>query len=793
MMATVRQRAVFLALALAMTLAWGVGTAFSAGFPAMPKAAKAAAPAMPQEPTDPAQVDAFLAGLTDTQVRHLLHEKLAAQTAAAGTVEGSAQAGGLVQSLFGRLQTNIRAIQERNAAFVHEAEQELARHRILANLSDGGGAATLLRYLFVLAAIIGGGLGAFWWAGKLRQGLKGRLDAAAPRLETSRALVILANLGLQLLEVGVFFLAASLLFLVLVPSSGALPELGSLCVVGLTNYLLIQAAARVLLAPGFEAARPIPLAEADAASLYRGLIAVALVSLVVGVVSVALEEVGRAEAFGDILYAQAGPLVGLMLAAMLYANRARVAAAIAGDGGEAGQSGGARAWAVRYGHFLAMAYVVAIGLYWSSQALVGNATILHLVMGLFAIPACIGVDLWVRKLLLAASGEDREIIPLDAASARAAADREAGRDAPDKRTLRYYIPLIRKTLRLVLAAFAAFAMLKMWGVEIALGWLFARNVLSVLLVVVGGLLAWEVVRIRIDRRLGEEASLPGEEMEEGGGAGGSRSATLLMLLRKFLLSVIVVMGALIALSALGVDIAPLIAGAGVIGLAIGFGAQTLVKDIISGVFFLIDDAFRVGDYVEAGTAKGTVEQISLRSMKLRHPRGMVFTIPYGGLKILQNFSRDYIISKLDFRVRYDADIDKIRKIIKRINKDFMADEELSQGMLSDIKSMGVRKMEDSAMILRIKFKTVPGRQFVVQKELYRRVQEAFRKNGIEFAHRNVTVYFPPEMRGLAGGEQQAEQAAGLPPLAAAAAAAAAAVGQDDERLAAKAEKPSEEG
>jgi small-conductance mechanosensitive channel len=793
MMATVRQRAVFLALALAMTLAWGVGTAFSAGFPAMPKAAKAAVPAMPQEPTDPSQVDAFLAGLTDTQVRHLLHEKLAAQTAAAGTVEGSAQAGGLVQSLFGRLQTNIRAIQERNAAFVHEAEQELARHRILANLSDGGGAATLLRYLFVLAAIIGGGLGAFWWAGKLRQGLKGRLDAAAPRLETSRALVILANLGLQLLEVGVFFLAASLLFLVLVPSSGALPELGTLCVVGLTNYLLIQAAARVLLAPGFEAARPIPLAEADAASLYRGLIAVALVSLVVGVVSVALEEVGRAEAFGDILYAQAGPLVGLMLAAMLYANRARVAAAIAGDGGEAGQSGGARAWAVRYGHFLAMAYVVAIGLYWSSQALVGNATILHLVMGLFAIPACIGVDLWVRKLLLAASGEDREIIPLDAASARAAADREAGRDAPDKRTLRYYIPLIRKTLRLVLAAFAAFAMLKMWGVEIALGWLFARNVLSVLLVVVGGLLAWEVVRIRIDRRLGEEASLPGEEMEEGGGAGGSRSATLLMLLRKFLLSVIVVMGALIALSALGVDIAPLIAGAGVIGLAIGFGAQTLVKDIISGVFFLIDDAFRVGDYVEAGTAKGTVEQISLRSMKLRHPRGMVFTIPYGGLKILQNFSRDYIISKLDFRVRYDADIDKIRKIIKRINKDFMADEELSQGMLSDIKSMGVRKMEDSAMILRIKFKTVPGRQFVVQKELYRRVQEAFRKNGIEFAHRNVTVYFPPEMRGLAGGEQQAEQAAGLPPLAAAAAAAAAAVGQDDERLAAKAEKPSEEG
>lgn len=791
MMATLRPFVAFLTLAL--VLAHGLGPVWAAGFPAMPKAAKQAPAVSPQEPTDPGQVDAFMATLTDAQARRLLQEKLAAQTAAAQSAAASDQDVGLVRDLFGRLETNIRAVQARNAAFLDEAGQELSQHRILANLSDGGGAAALLRSLLGLAAIGAGGLAVFAWTGRLRKGLKRRLDAAPASLQTSRGVVVLANLGLQLLEVAAFFLAASLLFMVIAPAAGALRELGTLFVVGLTNYLLIQAAARVLLAPGWEAARPIPLAEADAATLYRCLIAVALVSLVLAVVSVALEEVGQAEAFGDILYAQAGPLVGLMLAAMLYANRERVAAALSGDG--TGETGGARFWAARYGHFVAMAYVVAIGLYWSSQALVGNATIMHLVMGLFAIPACIGVDLWVKRLLLAASGEDREIIPLDAETAAqaAAANEQDGKAPADKRTLRYYIPLIRKTLRIVLAAFAVFAMLKMWGVEIALGWLFARNVLSVLLVVVGGLLAWEVVRIRIDRRLGEETSLPGEEMEEGGGAGGSRSATLLMLLRKFLLSVIVVMGTLIALSALGVDIAPLIAGAGVIGLAIGFGAQTLVKDIISGVFFLIDDAFRVGDYVEAGTAKGTVEQISLRSMKLRHPRGMVFTIPYGGLKILQNFSRDYIISKLDFRVRYDADIDKIRKIIKRINKEVMADEELSQGMLSDIKSMGVRKMEDSAMILRIKFKTVPGRQFVVQKELYRRVQEAFRTNGIEFAHRNVTVYFPPEMRSLAGGEKQSDQAAGLPPLAAAAAAAAAgAVAQEDERLAAKADKPSEE-
>ena len=166
----------------------------------------------------------------------------------------------------------------------------------------------------------------------------------------------------------------------------------------------------------------------------------------------------------------------------------------------------------------------------------------------------------------------------------------------------------------------------------------------------------------IDRKLRDEMQLPGEDMEEGTGV-GSRSATLLLLLRKFIMCVLFVIVSLIVLSSVGVDIGPLIAGAGVIGLAIGFGAQTLVKDIIAGVFFLIDDAFRIGDYVETGSAKGTVEQISLRSLKLRHPRGMVFTVPCGGLKTVKNFSRDYIVSKLQFRIDYDSDINKIRKII----------------------------------------------------------------------------------------------------------------------------------
>jgi small-conductance mechanosensitive channel len=248
---------------------------------------------------------------------------------------------------------------------------------------------------------------------------------------------------------------------------------------------------------------------------------------------------------------------------------------------------------------------------------------------------------------------------------------------------------------------------------------------------------------------------------------------LLVLLRKFLLAVMFVMVALIILASMGINIGPLIAGAGVVGLAIGFGAQTLVKDIIAGVFFLIDDAFRVGDFIEVGGTKGSVEHISLRSLRLRNPRGPVHTIPFGSMGTVTNMSRDYIITKLDFRVRYDTNVDKVRKIIKKINMEIEKDPEMGPNLLDKIKSQGVRELDDSAMIMRLKFKTVPGEQFVIRREVYRMIQESFREYGIEFAHRNVTVYMPPEDEA---GEHNAKAIE-----AGAAAAVAAAQAQEEQK------------
>lgn len=265
----------------------------------------------------------------------------------------------------------------------------------------------------------------------------------------------------------------------------------------------------------------------------------------------------------------------------------------------------------------------------------------------------------------------------------------------------------------------------------------------IFILVLSTLIFWEFLKHRVQEKIDENEEE--QHVVEGeGGRGGSRIDTLLLLLKKTILIVLFTIALILLLSSMGINIGPLLAGAGVVGLAIGFGAQTLVKDIISGIFFLIDDAFRVGDYIESAGIRGTVEHISLRSLRLRHHRGMVHTIPFGDMGSVTNFSRDYIITKLDVRVRYDADIHKIKKIIKKINLEVRENEELSQGLLDDIKSQGVREMDDSAMIIRVKFMTIPGEQFVLRREIYKMIQEEFRANDIDFAHRNVTVYLPPE-------------------------------------------------
>ena len=194
-----------------------------------------------------------------------------------------------------------------------------------------------------------------------------------------------------------------------------------------------------------------------------------------------------------------------------------------------------------------------------------------------------------------------------------------------------------------------------------------RGALHAVVIVLVVELFWHVLRTWIDRNLAEAQGTGAADTPEAHQR-RARVRTLLPIARNVLFVVLVVMAVLMALSALGIEVGPLIAGAGVVGVAIGFGSQTLVKDVISGIFFLLDDAFRVGEYIESGSIRGTVEGFSLRSIKLRHHRGYLHTVPFGSLDRITNYSRDWVIDKVTLGVTYDTDLDKVKRIIKQIGQ-----------------------------------------------------------------------------------------------------------------------------
>jgi small-conductance mechanosensitive channel len=172
---------------------------------------------------------------------------------------------------------------------------------------------------------------------------------------------------------------------------------------------------------------------------------------------------------------------------------------------------------------------------------------------------------------------------------------------------------------------------------------------------------------------------------------------------------------------------------------VGFGAQTLVRDLFSKFFYLLDDAFRIGEYIVSGNYKGTVERLGARSIRLRHHRGPVYTIPYGQLGAVQNMSRDWVIDKLTIGVTYDADLDKVKKLIKKIGQDLMKEPDFAPVILEPLKMQGVEQFGDFAIQIRMKMMTKPGQQFTIRRRAYAMIRQAFDANGIRFAKPTVQV------------------------------------------------------
>jgi small-conductance mechanosensitive channel len=783
-MSPIRPRAARPAVFLAAVL-WlfcgGTATAQKMPKPKAPKAeTKAQEAVLPETALTAEQADALLASLTDEQARKMLAQALKRPPGAAAEEGPSAPnlpGRGLdpVGALVYKIEAGIAAVSKKLVGlFTETGEEAIQWQEVFRQVSGERGAGRMFLTVLALLAIIAAGLLQRWLFFKAVHRAHERLTTSARlgRFEFLGRFV--SNLLLEGTGALIYIATALILFILFYDTGDPGYPFVSAYLTASYYVALMVFAAKVIFAHAAPGIRLVPMTDADASFLFRWVAILSIGGAFFGGASGTISQTGGGQALFLMVYSLAGLFITAALLVMIWKSRDRVAAAFRPAEPETANAG-VRGALARHWHWMAALYVIFMGLYWVNDVLTGGkSTIVNLVLSLFVIPIFAGLDQWGQKILKFAAAEGAEIHDLSGDTVREVKPFQGRTD------IKLYAPLIRRVFRLVLAAFLFFAVMRLWGLDLEIGRIFTSHVLSIVLTLVLGFIVWEFTKARIDKKLREEMPVTDDDHEEGG-SGGSRTGTLLILLRKFIATVLFVVVGLIVLSSLGVNIGPLIAGAGVVGLAIGFGAQTLVKDIIAGIFFLVDDAFRVGDYVEAGSAKGSVEQLSLRSIRLRHPRGMVYTIPFGDLKTVTNYSRDYTITKLDIRVRYDTDLEQVRKIVKRINKKLRKDEEINRVMLDDLKSQGVKEFDDSAMIVRVKFKTLPGEQFALKRVVYKLIQEEFRTNGIEFAYRNVTVYLPPEPGA----------AAGAVPAAAGAAAAAAIAQAEAEELARAAPKKKE--
>lgn len=232
--------------------------------------------------------------------------------------------------------------------------------------------------------------------------------------------------------------------------------------------------------------------------------------------------------------------------------------------------------------------------------------------------------------------------------------------------------------------------------------------------------------------------LPGHE-DQNEKRQTSRLSTAMPVVRNLALGAVLAVGALVVLSALGVNVAPLLAGFGVLGLTLSFGSQALVKDIVSGIFFIAEDAFRIGEYISTGSQQGTVEQIAIRSVRLRHHNGPIHTVPFGQISSVSNFSRDWGTIKFQLKFERDSDPELIRKTAKKVGIAMLDDAEFGADFLVPLKMQGIQDITETSIVVRFKFTSLPGNPSIIKREAIKRLIAACKAAGLEFASNAVTV------------------------------------------------------
>ncbi len=673
-----------------------------------------------------------VARLSDEEVRRMLLNRLQAEKQTVTNPPfNPARTAFAVQRELGRAQARAAEIGASLPALIAlpgEAWRRMMHGR-------GGGDVAML--VAVLALALGAGIAADRW-------LTRRLAAFVPDpppLEHppvgTRASASLVILAIELARLAAFVIAAALVFFMLGSEDGRDRTAFVFYLSATAIVKLVAAGARAYLAPKHPGARIPSYQDREARLIYNSTLRTTALGAFGFFTCALIATLGLSGDAHTLLLMIVGTLTTVLLTHAMWEARETIGRDIAGERDDPGRV--RRAVAAIWPNVL----VVLVPLIW--LGLVGAA--------LIGRQPLFGAALWTALLLV--------LMP----SVDAALWRQTRMDAHMDRPTRAAGMRVAR-LGLVVLAFLSLAAawrLDLWGfASDSIGAGAANALMQILVTLFVAYGAWQVVSIWADRtiaaedrRRAEEMGDEALEMGEAGGVGHSRLRTLLPLLKRAARIALGVMVVMIALSTMGVDTGPLLAGAGVVGLAIGFGSQALVRDVVSGFFFLIEDAFRLGEYIDMGEAKGTVEEISVRSLKLRHHRGALNTLPFGAVDIIKNYSRDWAILKFRVRVPFDTDLGMVRRLLKQTGQRMLEIEEIKDDFIQPFKAQGAVDVDDHGFIVQTKFMSKPGRQWTIRRYAFQALQEAFEENGIPWARPQIRV----QVDGIEANAPEARQAA----------------------------------
>jgi small-conductance mechanosensitive channel len=301
-------------------------------------------------------------------------------------------------------------------------------------------------------------------------------------------------------------------------------------------------------------------------------------------------------------------------------------------------------------------------------------------------------------------------------------------------------------IRLLAIGSVLFLLLTIWGVDIPalftapIAVSLTRSAAVILLVIALGTAVWEVFNFYLRKQA---------ERLDTGALSGRRLQTLLPLLRNVARILIIGVCLLIIMSEIGINIAPLLAGAGIIGLAVGFGAQTLVKDLINGFLVLAENAINVGDWVILGGHDGQVEGLSIRNVRVRDIYGNMNIVPWSSVETVVNQTMGHGWAVVEPGVAYRENIDEVIEVIKEVAAEMRRDPAINQDILSDLQILGLIELGDSAVVVRTRFKTTPFRRWFLERDFRRRLKNRFDELGIEIPYPHSTVYFGENKQGRA--------------------------------------------